>query len=293
MSVGLMWLTCFVLLMECLRSMVFITTSNAARIVRKIDPKSLSRLTGELYEKRIFMFSDREKQRLLAIKELLRNPVDFINEYYVEAKVVDTGRYVIPEKEPRYHSTTECERLNSDWFNYPIPAPIQARGWDEIKRFRHWWRENALLYEEHRERFYIRLSADFNVPLTQIDRVEAVNSGVQSFENLDLPSLKKMIEELLRNAGRYYYESEKHTAILKVFQKKTYLAHISEPLRTNNTSYSDDEVKGLLTEYSSQFKQPLQKMLVEYYKVKFNPELSFDGQLLERLGFLPCGSCHK
>ena len=33
------------------------------------------------------------------------------------------------------------------------------------------------------------------------------------------------------------------------------------------------------------FKRPLKKLLSSYYRVRYNPDLAFDGYLLERLGF--------
>jgi len=271
--------------------MVYITTANASKIVRKIDPQSLARLQGTIYEKPIYIYSFIEKQQLLGIKEFLRNPALFIDTYYVDNTALDSGRYVTPEKPPSYHFSDSCGRLHSDWFNHPIPIPIYMRGWDEIYRFREWWKGNAALYEDNPERFYVKLSADFQVPLLQIERMNAPNTGAQSFEDMELPELQCLIEDLIKKAGRYYYQSEKNTQILKIFQKKTYLSRVREPLRINRTAYSDDEVRALLKEYLDLFKMPLQKLFIEYYKVKYNPKLTFEGTLLKRLGFKPCGEC--
>ncbi|SDO42156.1 hypothetical protein SAMN04487951_12623 [Vreelandella arcis] len=37
----------------------------------------------------------------------------------------------------------------------------------------------------------------------------------------------------------------------------------------------------------------LKNLLEEYFRIKFNPELKFDGNLLEYLGFIPCKSCSQ
>jgi len=51
-------------------------------------------------------------------------------------------------------------------------------------------------------------------------------------------------------------------------------------------------VKDLLKKYDNEFKKPLKKMLIEYYRLKHNPEIRMEGEVLELLGFKPCAFCH-
>lgn len=271
--------------------MAFITQFNAHRIIRKINPISLSRLTGDVYEKPIYIYSDKEKQELLALKQLLSDPSRFIDEYYVGVTVVDTGTWVYPEKEPRFHHYPDCERLLADWHNYPVPEAIKKRGMPEVYRFRDWWKKHYNLYQHDRPTFYIQLSADFHISKQDIDAADRQNSDYTSMENMSLPELKEKIDELLSLAGKFYYKTEKNTEILKSFQKKTFLARSAGPIKYNTTKYPDDEIKKLLGEYDRLFKTPIKEMLIQYYKVKYNPELSFEANLLERLGFIECYAC--
>ena len=39
------------------------------------------------------------------------------------------------------------------------------------------------------------------------------------------------------------------------------------------------------------FKKPIKTLLEQYYRVKYNPDLSFEGQLLDRLNFRACSVC--
>ena len=41
------------------------------------------------------------------------------------------------------------------------------------------------------------------------------------------------------------------------------------------------------------FKQPLKNLLIEYYRLKFNPDIKMDGKFLEALGFKECSCCVK
>ena len=57
--------------------------------------------------------------------------------------------------------------------------------------------------------------------------------------------------------------------------------------------FSDEAVRELLTYYYNTFKKPLQYYLIEYYKLKHNPDIEMHGYYLDQLGFEPCGKCFK
>jgi hypothetical protein len=54
-----------------------------------------------------------------------------------------------------------------------------------------------------------------------------------------------------------------------------------------------NEIKEFLKKYDVQFKIPAKDLLIEYFRVKFNPELKFEGKLLEQLVFKLCGLCYN
>lgn len=58
----------------------------------------------------------------------------------------------------------------------------------------------------------------------------------------------------------------------------TYLTNSKGKISGNNTGYSDQDIKNLL---------------VEYYRLKLNPEIKMQGYLLENLGFAQCRHCSK
>ena len=83
-----------------------------------------------------------------------------------------------------------------------------------------------------------------------------------------------------------------NTEILKQFSKYTFLAYKEDKVINNNTVYSDTEIKNLLNKYDIEFKKPLKRMLIEYYRLKFNPKIKMQGEILEQLGFKSCSYCY-
>lgn len=273
--------------------MAYITTANSKRIIRKVDFTSVT-FDGEVYKKPIYFFSRYEEQNLLAIKELLENPEQFSNQYYDVLVNHDSFQYVFENGKPAYHQTLNCPRLHSDFQNFEIPEEIIKRGQEEVEKYRAWFKDVAYLFESDDdtkiEIFKERCRLRFNLDLPP-KVVKRNNSGSFEIENLNLDELEKKIDDLIRSAGRFYYKSEKHTTILKKFSKLTFLANKTEPLRYNETGYSDAEVKDILREHAEEFKYPLIHLLREWYRVKLNPNLEFEGKLLERLGFVSCSTC--
>ena len=41
------------------------------------------------------------------------------------------------------------------------------------------------------------------------------------------------------------------------------------------------------------FKKPFKDLLLQYLMVKYNPDLKFDGLLLDQLGFKMCHNCYE
>lgn len=271
--------------------MVYITLSNAKRIVfNKTELKTLN-LNGQVYEKPIYFFSYYEKNSLLAIKELLKDPEKFFTEIYKPIHIKDTYRFVFKEKKPAYHYYLECERLQSDFQNYEIPEKIRKKGIDEIMRFRKWFIEHKHLLDRP-DVFAMRMELAFGISVNP-KAINYENSGCNEIENLNLDELRQKIDTLLKEAGRYFYQSEKNKTILNKFSKYTFLAYRQDEIRINDTEYQDEEIKRFLRDYNERFKKPLKKMLIEYYRIKHNPELKLEGYLLEQLGFRPCRHCHE
>lgn len=272
--------------------MVFITQANAAGIVAKVDKATLDALVGEVYERKIHaVFSKMEEKELLLFRELFREPAAFVTEYFEKHKRTDSKQYVKEGKSPAYHRRNNCERLLSDYENYRIPPDIQARGDDEIHRFRTWFNANETLLEEKPDIFLLRLSTEFKVSLAHLDKVIYANSGPEKFVDVSLDQARKEIDRILTGIDDWCMADAKNLNIIVRYRfgEKTFLRN--KPIRYNQTPYSDETVKAVLSFFYSEFKKPLHDYLVLYYKVMYNPELSFENNILDQLGFRPCSQC--
>lgn len=271
--------------------MAYITKSNSMRIIRSIDFKKIGNLSGEVYIKPIYFFSDFENNNLLGLKEFLKDPENFITNFYVPIEVKDNYRFVFEGNSPAYHEKPDCERLNSKYKNFEIPESIREKGKTEIDKFRKWFKENKDLIEKP-EIFAARIHMNFGVNINP-KTIERDNSGIEIKENLDLEQLESRINNIIHLAGQYYNNAdEAKKEVIRKFQKLTFLAYSDKALYNNQTKYSDNAIKKFLAQYDSHFKRPIMDLLIEYYRVKHNPELKFEGKLLNQLGFKACVACH-
>lgn len=270
--------------------MAFITSHNSYKIVTRNNFKNVN-LEGEIYKYKIYIFSNYEEKCLLAIQELMKNPENYFTKIYDPITAHDSKKYVYKEQLPAYHIYSDCERLTSNFTNFELPQEIKERGDEEIERFRKWFIENSHLLETP-DAFVMRLELAFKIKYNP-KSINYENSGFAEYVNLTIEQLEISIDNLLKEAGRYYYASEKNTTILKAFGKNSGIAYSDNPLNNNYSQYSDDEIKEFLKDYHKRFKLPLKKLLIEYYRVKLNPKLDFAENLLEALGFKKCGSCKR
>ena len=274
--------------------MAYITQANAARTVRKVDKDKLVDLVGDIYEQQIFsVFNDREEKELLLFQELFREPISFINNYFVKFQRIDTKQYVKEGKPPAYHTRADCERLLSDYENYRIPAPIQAKGDEEIERFRAWFLQNESLLSDNPERFRIKLSNEFDISPLQIEHVRYDNSGPEKFINISLEDARRKINGLIVGIDEWCQADGVNMDIIVRWKygEKTYLKN--KPIKVNRTPYDEKTIHRVLTYFDDQFKHPLHEYLILYYKVKYNPGLSFEKNLLDQLGFRQCRACSQ
>lgn len=270
--------------------MTHITLANTNKIVFNSEIKKLD-LSGEIYKLKIYFFSKYEENALLAIQELLKDPEKYFTEIHVPYKPIDTFTYVYEGKHPAYHKATDCPRLNAKYENFEIPNDIKEKGEQTVKEFRSWFETVKHLLETP-DVFVMRLQARWNI-ITNPKAISRNNSGSNEIEKLTIKELEEKIDSKIKEAGRFYYANSKNTEILKRFSKCTFLAYKDSSIYNNNAQYSDSEVKKLLKKYDSEFKKPLKKMLIEYYRLKFNPEIKMEGEILEQLGFKPCGICYN
>jgi hypothetical protein len=270
--------------------MAYITSYNTYKIVTRNNFKNVN-LSGQVYKFKLYMFNKYEENYLLAIQELMKNPEYYFKQIYDPIVVYDSKKYIFKEHQPAYHIDMTCKRLHSDFRNFELPQEIIARGDLEIERFRKWFMENQYLLETP-DIFVMRLELAFKIKYNP-KAINYENSGFDEMENYTIQELENKIDSLIKEAGRYYYANEKNTTILKDFGKISGCAFTENRLYNNNTGYTDDVVKAFLKDYHRKYKLPIRKLLIEYYRIKFNPDLKFAENYMEVLGFKKCECCKR
>ena len=271
--------------------MAFITSYNASKVIREIEINEL-KISGTTYKKQILFFNKFEENELLAFKALIQHPEVFVADYYHPIDVRDSETYVFEYagKKPAYHKVHNCFFLHQDYRNMKIPRPIKEAG-ITVEEFRSWFLTELKTafdrgaYDAIQER--IRLKYGVNV--SQQDFVKFDNSDYLDFSNYDIDELENKIDELIKAAGRYYYE---HKEILQHYSRRTFLAYKSEKLEMIPKDWTDDSLKNFLKEYNETYKVPVKAMLREWYRLQFNPSFDFAGNILDALNFKPCKYCY-
>jgi hypothetical protein len=271
----------------------FITKSNLNSIITSLEEIGQNDTvdSSNIYKWPIYFLSPIETKRLIRQREFLKDPGN-VFKVYRRRKRVDNKKFIYEGLQPSYHTRTNCKNLQSKYKNYEIPEEIRELGDDEIDKFRKWFKENQKFLEEKPDLFLAKMQIAFrldNIPKV----IDHDNSGTTEIDNLNLNELEGRIDTILRSASNFYKDNPDKQTILRRFQKYTFLAYKTDPIKKNDTELSDDELKSFLFEYDRIYKKPFKELLLQYFMVKYNPELKFDGLLLEQLGFKICQSCYE
>ena len=149
---------------------VYITKSNAKRILRKISLSDIGEIEGNVYKKPIYFLSKVEKKYLLLMQYLLKEPEKFAIEVYKPVVNKDTYKYVYEsEQPPSYHYNKNCERLAAKFKNFEVPFEIKTRVREKAEKegksetqieilekkqveiFRAWFKNNLVLFRKNTE----------------------------------------------------------------------------------------------------------------------------------------------
>ena len=268
----------------------YITKANAKRLVNNLDISTID-INKEIFKIEFKWFNDYEVRNLLAFRLLFENPIVFFEQYIVR-KAVDTKQYIYEGNLPSYHYSSDCGRLRSTFNNFKIPEEIKCQGDNKIAEFRIWFIENIESLENNPDFFMERMRMRFNLEV----RPEAVNysnSGVNDFYNLNLNELESQITSLIIRANEFYTSSVEIQVILSNFGKISYIYKNKKSPNHNSTGFSNSAIWNVLEKFDINFKEPIIQQLREYYRVKYNPEMKFEGELLSQLGYKLCKQCEK
>ena len=278
--------------------MPFITQSNAAGIIRKIDKSKLNRLVGEIFNEKMKglfqeddLFNNSEREELLLYKQLFKEPQKFINTYYTQAKN-NNDQYIEKPKAPAFHKNKDCPRLNADFDGYELPPQILSRGKVEVEKFRRWWVEN-IPDDGMTDRFALQLSAEWKINISEINVVHRPNSGNEIIDNKSIVNHDEKINLLLEDLHLRIKKSGKARKILidEGYARKSFVRKINS--YENKTRYSNDEFINVVKYFDEHFKRPLLSSLKFYYRIRYNGQVEFKSTFLETLGFKPCRECYE
>ena len=260
---------------------VFITKGNLNSITYlKGDKDVLDSDFIDLYKSDLgSILSGKEMKLLVVYKKICEDPKLAIG-MYKKVKFKPNPSMVYEGAPPSYHANAQCESLVSNYFNIEIPVEIKGRGPVEIEKFRKFCIDNREIIEAKDEQVFVKIEAQFYLK-NPLKTFFGLNTGAKTFMDVDLDTLETLIDNLMRDAEDF--RNQDHDTF-KLIKDKGYGTHfVSEAKEPGHPLYT----------WHNEYKQQLKEMLKNYFRVKFNKDLGFEGQLLDQLGFRPCGKCFK
>lgn len=276
---------------------VYITNSNFRKIISKIDLSKVpdNILDGRLHDTfNIEFFNKSYIKRLLAFKYFIQNAEEIDLYEKIEIRK-DTYTYLVEnESKPSYHLNATCIKLNSKFENLYIPPEIHNLGEQKIIEFRDYILSEFGKYEPKRfkelEQLIItKINFKFGVELKVLNFVSEDYSGSQLQANPTLEELDREIEALII---KFQEACKRNTPIFPKFAQRTFLWRKPEEINYFPYQwYTKEEFIAILKEFDLLVVERTAELLREYYKVKFNKDLCFNGLLLEQLNFKSCAAC--
>ena len=133
----------------------------------------------------------------------------------------------------------------------------------------------------------------FKTHIRSFDVETKGNSGVSEIENISIKRINDEIDYKMKRLVSWAEENEKRRDIFTQFAYLSYLGNSPEKHIMNNpTCFTEKEIKDVLR-YVHPKKMEIIRDLRNLYIKTFNPDLSFDCNLLTKLGFTSCGMCRK
>ena len=213
----------------------------------------------------------------------------------------DPMSHINPPSKPKYHFYEDCEFLGRDYENWKIPVEITTlsklkknagdlSGAEKIiSDWREFWKENIKTYEHKRDYFAFIAGIKFGVQienLHDLSHIKELNSGFTFYENSGLKNVELNIQLLIDEMTSMKRNSKEiqdfgyriHKAYKFINEKKVFLIDIP----------GSDIAKWQI------HCRNLINLLKLFFQVKFNNDVTFNGQILDQLGFEPCSKCaHK
>ena len=265
-------------------NLVYITESKLQNIsyslARKYGTRNMKFHDIEL-ERRLTKVLSRGEMNLLASFQLLCDDSNDALVQYVRVGHLYTNDNLLfsSASSHRYHSSPACKNMRTEFKNYLIPAEITTqRDPALINEFRRFAEEHWDLYLNGDNQFYLKMKMRFRLS-SEIKPVNLGNSGAATVENMKLEEIKEKVLMILDEAERF---RNRDRDTYDIISRLGYATHKrTEAKKPGHPLYIWDK----------KYKAEIKSLLKTYFRIKLNPELAFDGRLLEQLGFERCKSC--
>lgn len=262
---------------------VFITYSNFRNFLYEFEPRKKGKNKYHFDEFHIDCLSEKDISLLEVARDFLANPEELLTHKYVRVERIDDYEFVVAPKNPAYHLKRNCSLLKSNFQEYMIPDVVFHKGYFEIKKYRFWHKVNKLLarynFEKFKEKHKVVWGSElriWNIP----------NSGNMSFFNMTINELEEVVKFKIDEIMKFKSENPNNWAEIQSSAYSVTPRGSGAPHR----SVSSDKA---LLDFNKKLKNPLISALLHYYRAKLNPNLDFDVEILDQLGFKLCKSCNS
>ncbi len=265
---------------------VFITTFNSKRILRQFDIEN-STLNELITEIEFKWFHEYEVKHLLALKNLYIDINKFLM-MYDRIKNQDTLTYFEEGNKPAYHKSLTCQKLNSSFNNFRFTKEMKERKIEN--EVREWYKEQKKKYniEIKKDRDIIISNCKLKFKLNELPEfISYDNSGYEKIINYSLEEIKKILNNAISRTNYYYQSNNEIKEILDKFGSLVYL----EDYKIKGIEIIPVHSRYIIEDFVRNYKSKVAYWLGEYYRVAFNKNIEFNGQILETIGFQECSMC--
>jgi len=283
-------------------SQVYITNASLNQISKSLRSKKSNRSRYEIMENISNDFTSNEIISNDILDELFNNSelkdIYFmkmiLEDFSMLLEQIDGNKNIITEsiarankqyaygtKAPSYHHDTQCQWMNKMFTNIEIPREC-IEDIEMEKRAKEWLMEfRNLPFQELNEKFKIEFNC--SVGLQQIERK---NSGNVSFDNEEVQlnfnnEVKAKYQQL-----RFFLDDEFSEKLNKFKFAPSF--KLKQILSNDNDTNSHQSI----LDFHS-VKNSLKQIIYNFYKEKYNSELSFESTILDSIGFNKCRGCNK
>jgi hypothetical protein len=229
------------------------------------------------------ILSEYENRWLLCLNVMYESFSIYVDKIFTKIQGGKRKKYIIEVNPPKYHITLNCNGLGKILENpYLLPKEISDEQQDE---FCIWFNQNQKLFERNLNTYIEGLWTKFGIKCNSLPEKGSSknNSGKRKIINASEDQLKKHIDRLIDDVLSIYKKD--------TFTRKTIDTYGDETNNLKKLSVNEDEYN-ILIDWDNR-KKELKDTIINYFQVKFNPNLEFDKKLLDGLDFQPCKFCSR